>query len=308
MELILISIFLFISTLVYTLLFLFNRKQYELAKRMKLYTTSAVQTQKQEEDILSKPFSQRVIRPLIKSLSKFISRFTPAQNREKLQHSLQLAGNPWDFKANEFLALQYLVVFLAVICSWSLFALARKDISQQILFALMAGLTAFIAMKAYLSNRTRKRMAEIQKELPGALDLLCVSVEAGLGFDSGLHHVIEKSKGVLSHEFVIALQEMQMGKPRRKALRDLGNRTGVEDIQLFVGALIQADQLGVSIAKILRTQSEQVRMKHRQRIEEKAMKAPVKMLIPMILFIFPTIFSVLLGPVVIKIMDTFMNK
>lgn len=308
MGIILAAAFVGVSLFIGAILYLANRKQYEINKRMRKYTTGAGDKARQEDDVLSRPFSQRVFWPLIKSFSKITSRFTPAQSREKLQQLLQLAGNPGNLKAQEFLALHYLFVVLAAGGTWSLLFLAGKRADQQILMACMAGIVAYLGGKAYLSSRTRKRQTAIQKELPAALDLLCVSVEAGLGFDSGLLQVVEKSRGDLSREFKIALQEMQMGKPRREALRDMGSRTGVEDLILFVGALIQADQLGVSIAKILRTQADQVRMKRRQRVEEMAMKAPVKMLFPLVFFIFPCIFMVLLGPAVIKVYDVLIKR
>jgi tight adherence protein C len=169
-------------------------------------------------------------------------------------------------------------------------------------------LGAIILNKVYLNNRIRKRKTELLKELPDAMDLLTVSVEAGLSFDSALLHVVDKSKGVLSEEFRITLKELQMGKSRREALRALGERANVDDLLTFIGSMIQADQLGVPISRILRTQAEQVRTKRRQRVEEKAMKAPVKMLIPLVFCIFPSIFIVLLGPAAIQIYQTLLTK
>ena len=139
--------------------------------------------------------------------------------------------------------------------------------------------------------------------MPDVLDLLTVSVEAGLGFDAALQRVVQKMTGAISVEFAKTLQEIKMGKHRREALRDLGLRTGIDDLNTFISAIVQADQLGVSIGNVLRVQSEQMRRKRRQRIEEKAMKAPIKMLIPMVLFIFPTIFIVLLGPAAMQMIE-----
>lgn len=144
----------------------------------------------------------------------------------------------------------------------------------------------------------------MSKELPDVLDLLTVSVESGLGFDAALQKVVRKTKGPLSNEFNKTLQEIKMGKARRDALRDLANRTGVEDLSTFIGAIIQADQLGVSIGNVLRIQSKQMRQIRKQRIEEKAMKAPIKMLLPMVFFIFPTLFLVLLGPAAIQLIES----
>lgn len=149
-----------------------------------------------------------------------------------------------------------------------------------------------------------KRKKSITNALPDVLDLLTVSVEAGLAFDGAIAKVIDKMPGPIAEEFGSILQEMKLGKSKRDALKDMAKRVDVQDLTTFVGAIVQADQLGVSIGNVLRLQSQQMREKRRQRAKEKAMKAPVKMLIPMILFIFPTIFSVLIGPVAVKIIRT----
>ncbi|MDW7675951.1 MAG: type II secretion system F family protein, partial [Bacillota bacterium] len=145
----------------------------------------------------------------------------------------------------------------------------------------------------------------IQNELPDVLDLLTISVDAGLGFDAALVKVVEKTDGVLKGEFSKLLQEIKKGKARKNAMKDMAERCQVNDLSTFVGALVQADQLGVSISNILRIQAEQMRLKRRQLAQEKAMKAPIKMLFPLIFFIFPTIFIVLLGPALIQLFETF---
>jgi tight adherence protein C len=141
--------------------------------------------------------------------------------------------------------------------------------------------------------------------LPDNLDLLTVSVEAGLGFDQALLKLVEKTQGPLTDEFKRVLQEMRIGKTRRDALREMSVRAGVEDLQTFVVAIIQADQLGVGIGKVLRIQSQQLRERRRLKAEERAQKAPVKMLIPMVVFIFPCLFIILLGPGVLQLIDNF---
>lgn len=156
-----------------------------------------------------------------------------------------------------------------------------------------------------LNKQIVERQKKILNSLPDVLDLLTVSVEAGLGFDGALAKVIDKMPGPVADEFENVLQEMKVGKQKRDALKDMAERVAIHDLTTFVGSIIQADQLGVSIGNVLRLQSEQIREKRRQRAKEKAMKAPVKMLIPMVLFIFPTIFSVLIGPVIIKVIYTF---
>lgn len=307
MIFVLIVTFCFTCTLVLAFFHFLFREQNELAERLKKFTTSQARQQKEEEDELSKPFSERVIRPVIGWFSTLVTRFTPSRSREKLQQVLQFAGNPGNLKAHEYQALHFLLVALAALMGWSLAWLSHKGFLEQFAMAFLLGLIGYLLGKVYLSTRARQRQQAMQKELPDVLDLLTVSVEAGLGFDAALLRVIEKSKGVLAKEFVTTLQELQMGKSRREALRDMGKRTGVDDILTFVGAMIQADQLGVSITKILRTQADQVRMKRRQKVEEKAMKAPIKMLIPLVFFIFPSIFIVLLGPAAIQIYKQFLG-
>lgn len=308
MAQILLAGFIFAFTLSLWFFKLITREKRELDSRLKRVTTTFMDKKRQEEDELSKPFSTRVIKPILTGMSDLASRFTPAKNRQKLQEMLQFAGNPGNLKAHEYQALHFILILIFILGGWGFAALGKSDLMSRTVFALMSGLVAFSMGKAFLSSRKRKRINSMQRELPDALDLLSVSVESGLGFDSALHHVVEKSSGVLTQELVITLNELKMGKTRREALRDLGARTGVEDIITFVGAVIQADQLGVPITNILRIQAEQVRIKRRQRVEEQAMKAPIKMLFPLVFFIFPSIFIVLLGSAAIQIYNAFVGN
>jgi len=201
-----------------------------------------------------------------------------------------MAGNPANLTPGEVLVIQYVFTLGIPICVL-LFALPLNwNILWIIVGMALGAFAGFMLPSYFLKTRAAQRAEEIQDNLPDVLDLLTVSVEAGLGFDAALVKVVEKIRGVVSQEFGRVLQEIKMGKPRRDALRDLGGRSGTDDMVSFVGSIIQADQLGVSIGNVLRLQSEQMRQKRRQRAEEKALKAPVKMLIPLILFIFPTIF------------------
>lgn len=293
----------FIFTLTYLIFKVLFREKEVLEERLKKYTTSRRERQKRDEDVLNLPFTERVVKPLVSRVSGVISRLTPARSQQKLQSLLQLAGNPGNLKAAEFQAILYLLMLLAMIVVGFLSWLGHKNLFSQVFLVATAALFVNLLGKVYLNSRIRARKAAMQKALPDALDLLTVSVEAGLGFDAALLHVVSKSKGPLAGEFLVTLKEMQMGKTRRDALRDLGKRTELEDLLNFVGAMIQADQLGVSISKILRTQADQMRMKRRQRVEEQAMKAPVKMLIPLVFFIFPSIFIVLLGPAAMRIYE-----
>lgn len=257
-----------------------------------------------EGDELSEPFFERVIKPFLHKLANKFNRFMPIGKKTELYNKLLMGGNPGNLSPGEFIAFQYALAFGLPVLLIAITLLFGGSLSKILIVVIVVGIFGYILPDFYLKTKIKSRQNEISKNLPDVLDLLTVSVEAGLGFDAALAKVVEKIKGVLSDEFARVLQETKIGKPRRDALRDLGQRCGVEDLVTFVGAVIQADQLGVSIGNVLRLQSVQMRQKRRNVIEEKAMKAPIKMLIPLILFIFPTIFIVILGPALIQIVGT----
>lgn len=290
--------------LTYGIYMALNKDRLAISQRMKNAADSQSRTQAPDDE-MSKPFFERVIRPILEALAASIGKATLAKKKVGLQKKLTMAGNPANLTPSEFLVIQYVFTLGIPICIL-LFALPLNWSFSVIIFGMMFGACAgFVLPGYYLKVRAAQRAEEIQDNLPDVLDLLTVSVEAGLGFDAALVKVVEKIKGVVSQEFGRVLQEIKMGKPRRDALKDLGSRSGADDMVSFVGSIIQADQLGVSIGNVLRLQSEQMRQKRRQRAEERALKAPVKMLIPLILFIFPTIFIVVLGPAALEIMNTF---
>jgi len=249
-----------------------------------------------EEIELSQPFSQRVLLPMIRASSAFVSRFTPQRSLENTQHNLDLAGNPNNWSAAEFLGIRGLSALLLAAVTFAVLMLSEAPVTRQLLLSFVMGLLGFFLPVLWLRQRIRSRQDEIVKTLPDALDLLTISVEAGLPFDGAMQRVADKWDNELSRGFRRLLTEMQVGKSRRDALRDMAARMEVPDVTSFVAALVQADQLGISIAKVLRIQSEQMRIKRRQRAEEKAQQAPIKMLIPMTFLIFPTILIVILGP------------
>ncbi len=251
-------------------------------------------------EVPEEPFLQRVVMPLLSEMSRWLIRVTPVGWRNSLRRKLTLAGNPGGLETGQFLAL-YLVVIALGACSGSLLA---KAAGQPVLTVIGIGFGLLIP-DFWLKSRIQSRQGAIQKSLPSFLDLLTVSVEAGLGFDAALARVTAKESGPLAEEFQRVLQEIRMGKPRRDALRDLGNRTEVKELSGFVSAVVQADQLGVSIGNVLRVQAQQMRRSRRQRAEEAAMKAPIKMLFPLVFFIFPSLFIVLLGPAVIQLIEAF---
>ncbi len=249
-----------------------------------------------EEIELSQPFSQRILVPMLQASAQFMARFTPQRTLEATRHKLELAGNPNNWSPAEFLGFRGLAALVLAALVFFLTMLGNVDPARRLLFLLVIGLLGYFLPTLWLSRRIRRRQDEIVKTLPDALDLLTISVEAGLPFDGAMQRVAEKWDNEISRAFQRMLNEMRVGKSRKDALRDMADRMGVPDVTSFVAALIQADQLGISIAKVLRIQSEQMRIKRRQRAEEKAHQAPIKMLIPMTFLIFPTILIIILGP------------
>jgi|DewCreStandDraft_1066081.scaffolds.fasta_scaffold03727_3 tight adherence protein C len=257
-----------------------------------------------EEIELSLPFTDRVIRPMIRSFSSMVARFTPNQTIESTQHKLDLAGNPNNWTPTEFWGIRVVAAVLMGGLSFALFSLTKQPVVRLVGLTALMALTGFYMPVLWLNSKIRRRQDEIVKALPDALDLLTVCVEAGLGFDAAMAKVNEKWDNELSLAFGRVLQEIRLGRLRREALRDMANRMEVPDVTTFVAAIIQAEQLGVSIAKVLRIQSDQMRIRRRQRAEENAQKAPVKILFPMVLLIFPSLFIVLLGPAALTVKNS----
>ncbi|MBN1135674.1 MAG: type II secretion system F family protein [Anaerolineae bacterium] len=251
-----------------------------------------------EEIELAQPFGQRVLVPMINASARFASRFTPQRTMETTRHNLELAGNPNNWSPAQFVGVRGLAALLLGTLTFALTMLSTVGPLQRILFVLVMIVLGFLSPGIWLSRRIRRRQNEIVKQLPDAIDLLTISVEAGLPFDGAMQRVADKWDNEISHAFGRVLTELRVGKSRRDALRDMADRADVPDVTSFVAALVQADQLGISIAKVLRIQSEQMRIKRRQRAEEKAHQAPVKMLIPMTFLIFPSIWIVILGPAI----------
>ncbi|MGE5605757.1 MAG: type II secretion system F family protein [Bacteroidota bacterium] len=255
-----------------------------------------------EPDDWESPLFIRLFGPLVAKLSGLIMKYTPENINNQAERLLESAGHPWNLRVKE-----YLFIKMTVILGVPLLVYFTTG-SNRLIGLINTGaafLLALIMPDFILKRLAVSRQQKIITDLPDALDLLTVSVEAGLGFDQALLKMTEKTKGPLTEEFKRVLNEMRIGKTRRDALRELSIRTGVEDIQIFTAALIQADQLGVSIGNVLRIQSRQLRERRRLKAEERAQKAPVKMLIPMIIFIFPCLFIILLGPGVLQLIDNF---
>lgn len=274
-----------------------------LQARLAEYSTRE-QAASLEEIELSLPFSERIIAPMVRSVAEFVRRFTPERSLESTRHKLDLAGNPQNWSPAEFYGVRALATVVLAGLIFVLLTVTGAEIGIRLLMtAIFAGLGFFLPT-LWLGAKIRSRQGNIVKSLPDALDLLTVCVDAGLAFDQAIKKVAEKWDNELSRAFARLLQEIQLGRLRREAMRDMANRMEVPDVTSFVAAIIQAETLGVSISKILRIQSDQMRTRRRQRAEEKAHQASIKMLIPMVFLIFPSIWVVLLGPAVLQAFTT----
>jgi tight adherence protein C len=260
-----------------------------------------VQPTSLEEFELQQPLFERVMRPMVQRLSRFASRGDQGGLIARTDAKLERAGYPGGLRGADWMGVKVLSTLVMGI-GVALLALATGRVQLALVFGLGGAALGFMAPEFWLGGRARKRSFEMVLQLPDALDLLTISVEAGLGFDAALAKVVEKMEGPLVNEFRQALAEIRMGRTRREALRDVATRADAQPVSNFIGAIVQAEQLGVPIAKVLQIQSQQLRIERRQRAEEMAAKAPVKMLFPMVGCIFPTIFIVILGPAVITIM------
>ncbi len=264
--------------------------------------TSAPDEMKQE---LDKPFRERVIEPTLARFSALGRRFTPSDKGERIQHRLDLAGNPEGWTVDRIVGFKF-VGFGAMLVG-SLIVTTVMDLSTMMTLVVCVGasLIGYVGVNLYIYQQGADRSEQMQKDLPDALDLLTISVEAGLAFDSALSRVSKSTDGPLAGEFARVLQEMNIGTGRTNAMRALGARTNVPELKSFVTAMVQADAFGIPIGTVLRIQSTEMRVKRRQRAEEKAQKVPVKILIPLIFCILPCLFIIVLGPGVISIMDSF---
>lgn len=259
-----------------------------------------------EEMELQQPFSQRVLVPLTRSILTTLGKYGPKQSAERLKQNLQQAGNPGGITPAMFVGIR-MVLAVALTLMFGLVTFRSPDmaLAQKLMYTAVGAGIGYMVPIYWLGSQIKKRKNNLVKALPDALDLLTVCVEAGLGFDLAISRVTEKWDDELAREFRRVIQDVRLGRARRDALKDMADRCGVDDITTFVAAIIQAEQLGVSISKILKIQSDQMRIRRRQRAQEKAQQAPIKMLFPMVFLIFPALFVVILGPAVPRIMEGF---
>lgn len=252
---------------------------------------------------LSQPFIERVIYPIARKLGELAIRFTPQNALQSVNKKLEQSGMNARIDSTTFLSFQFIAAAIMGGVIFIVFSLGslKWPFGRVFLLALVFGMLGFSMPQLYLTSVIQRRQKSVRKALPDALDLLTICVEAGLGFDAAMAKVAEKWENDLSMAFFRVIQEIQLGKLRREALRDMADRIGLSELSSFVAAVIQSEQLGVSLAKVLRIQSDQMRIRRRQSAEEEAHKAPLKMLLPMGLLIFPSLMIVLLFPAAIKL-------
>ncbi len=259
------------------------------------------------EDELSEPFLNRIIMPFMDTCTRVGKRLTPAGFLENIRHRLVLAGMSRDFDTDRFLSYKGLCLLGSAALAVVFITFAGRSAAQVLLSVLFVG-SCFFLPDIWLGQKMAARQKGIKLALPDTLDLLTISVEAGLGFDAALHKVVRNTTGPLSEEFYRLLQEVQLGTSRGEAFRNLGERTQVDELGSFILAMLQAEVFGISIGKVLRIQAKELRIKRRQRAEEMAQKAPVKIIFPLVVCIFPAILVVIMGPAVIQIYESILKS
>ncbi len=297
-----IGVFLLVMFVVVWIGFGVTREQEDMTDRLALYGRRNAPTTRDDE--LAKPFAQRAIAPLVLKTSGFLGRFTPVGYMDKKQHNLVIAGSPANLDAPSFVVIKMLGAIVGVVLGFLLVDFGSSSFQRIFLFVMPIAL-GFFGPDAWLARKRDERRLAMQKALPDLLDLLVISVEAGLGFDSAMSRVVATVPGPLSEEFFRMLQETRVGVSRREAMRHLMDRTDLDELRSFLLAMIQAEAFGVTIANVLRVQADEMRIKRRQRAQEKAFAAPVKLVFPLVFCIFPALFIVLLGPAAIQITEAF---
>ncbi|HVA21529.1 MAG TPA: type II secretion system F family protein [Candidatus Micrarchaeia archaeon] len=263
-----------------------------LDARLAVYEQAPLKRSLDEVD-LARPLSDRLVRPVLERLGQRLARLQPGDQAQRVQELIGQAGRPLGLTPSTYIAMQVTGAVVGAGVFAGLAYVLGFPAPLGLIFGIVVG---YMGPQYWLKRRATKRRKLMLLALPNALDLLTITVEAGLGFDAALARVVEKFDNPLTEEFAQVLNEIRLGRPRGEAMLDCGRRSGVEELNAFVQALVQSEQLGVGIARVLRIQSEDMRRRRRQRAEEKAQQASLKMLFPMVGCIFPTLFIVLLGP------------
>ncbi len=288
---------------IYSAFYTYGANKDRINRRISCISGKSIEDYADEE--LKKPLTERLFKPLIKSINKIFGKYfyssDDSKKSEQLRKMLRQAG--LTILPSEYNAIR-LIVMIGFAALFILMGyMAKLRVTLLIFAPLMGAYAAFALMRFSLFSNITKRRRKMESQLPDILDMISVNVEAGLGFEQAILHIINHFEGPLVDEFTITYREMTMGRSRRDALMLLGERTGIEDVKTFAGAVIQAGKMGISLKNVLQTQSQAIRESRRNKIEERAMKISVKMLLPMVIFIFPVIFIALMGPAVIRIIE-----
>lgn len=287
----------YLFLILYFIIFRKNQNVYERLNGIKIMSP----TTDEDEDEMKQPFSDRVLKPAYQRVTQAIGNAAPAEIKKKYEDLIISSGSASTVTFNSVLSIQ---IMLGLVLGGIFFLLMNAAGSTNRLIPFFTGIIGFVFPYVSLNTKATARMDKIQKSLPDMLDLLYVSVEAGLAFDMAMKKAAEKMHGPLSDEIIKSMDDISKGKEREESLRGMVARTKVDDLAQFVSAVIQAEQLGSNIANVLRVQSNSMRQVRRQRAQEKAAKIPVKMLFPMVFFILPSLFVVILGPAFINILNT----
>jgi tight adherence protein C len=277
-----------------------------IERRLVPYRSSLTIQQDQEKEVTSKSLYVRLIQPVMGKLRLFTVGKMPKHKIVQIEKKLQAAGIPFGLSPGDYILLQILLPAMLFLLFIALFLPPADEKGKIVVFAGMVAVFAYSYTNYYLTAKIKQRTKEIDKAMPDFFDLLNVSIEAGMGLDGALKKVCTQMDTPLSKEFLSTLEDMKLGKARRQAFIALRERVPSEFFKSVMNSIIQADQMGIGMSKVLRTQTQRIREKQRFTAKEKAMKAPVKMLIPMVLFIFPTLFIVLIGPVIVNLVTRFL--
>ncbi len=296
----LITLFFFLSVVLLTIGVRIEIERSSPLVRLRLRAQAARELTPEEAE-LRRPFTVRVFGPFAQRTLSLVSRLSPPALKDNIRKRLQAAGNPWRAHSEEVIFAKMLLAMVdGVIGFWVGHQILHKDPQSSLLYGVIGFTVGFLLPDLAIARKAAERKHQIQRSLPYVLDLLCVSVEAGLAFDGAMQKVAEKVAGPLSDEFKRVAYEVRIGKTRRDALRDMRDRCAVGDLNTFIAAMIQAERLGLAIGQVLRVQSDQMRNTRRERARAQAMKIPVKMLFPLIFLILPALFVVILGPAIIQ--------
>ena len=277
-----------------------NKEQ--AGNRLKGLETEGKKEYSYKDEIRSKSFMDRVVKPILSKLTGLIGRFLPKRNgnNQKLKQQLEQAGLA--MSPEDYTTLQLVLMLLGGLAGALYGVLDHANFAYKLIYTVVGAFAVYAIMRYLLASKVTSRKAAMEKQLPDMLDLLSVSVEAGMAFERSMLHVTETMEGPLIDELTVTYRDMSMGRSRKEALTLMAERCGLPELESFTGAIVQAGQLGIPMRNVLKTQSEAMRSARRAKVQEKAQQVSTKILIPMLLFIFPVLFVVLLAPSLISIM------